>query len=102
MTLTPIAERVAVELPLHVYRLGSVAVGVRTPNIPLAGRPEYVFQKKKQQKKEEKKNHSGSDLPDLFQFEKTFLPLCHSPGMIKRKLFKTRKTLRNNKHKELY
>ena len=33
VTLTPIAERLAVELPLPV----SVAAGIRTPNLPLAG-----------------------------------------------------------------
>ena len=34
--LTPIAERLALELPLPV---GSVAAGIRTPNLPLGRRP---------------------------------------------------------------
>ena len=35
VTLTPIAERLAVDL--SVLRLGSVAAGIRTPNLPLVG-----------------------------------------------------------------
>ena len=37
MTLTPNAERIAVEMSLLVFRLRPVAVGIRTPNLPLAG-----------------------------------------------------------------
>ena len=36
VTLTPIAERLAVELSLPVLRLRSIAAGIRTPNSPLA------------------------------------------------------------------
>ena len=38
VTLTPIAERFAMELSLPVLRLRSVAVGIRIPNLPLAMR----------------------------------------------------------------
>ena len=38
MTLTPNAERFTVELSLPVLTR-SVAAGIRTPNLPLAGRP---------------------------------------------------------------
>ena len=37
VTLSPIAERVAVKLSLPGFRLRSVAVGIRTPNLPLGG-----------------------------------------------------------------
>ena len=37
VTLTPIAKRLAVELSLPVLRLRSVAAGIWTPNLPLAG-----------------------------------------------------------------
>ena len=37
MTLTHIAERLAVKLSLPVLRPMSVAAGIRTPNLPLAG-----------------------------------------------------------------
>ena len=36
VTLTPIAERLAVKLSLPVLRLSSVPAGIRTPNLPLA------------------------------------------------------------------
>ena len=38
VTLTPIAECLAVELTLPVLRLRSVAAGIRIPNLPLVGR----------------------------------------------------------------
>ena len=37
VTLPPVAERLAVELSLPVLRLWSVAAGIPTPNLPLAG-----------------------------------------------------------------
>ena len=37
VTLTPIAERLAVELSLPVFRLRSVTAGIRTHNLPLSG-----------------------------------------------------------------
>ena len=37
MTLTPIGERLAAELSHPFLQLRSVAVGNRTPNLPLAG-----------------------------------------------------------------
>ena len=36
--LTPIAERLAEELSLPVLRFGSVAAGIRTPDLPLVSR----------------------------------------------------------------
>ena len=36
MTLTPLSERLAVELSQPVFRLRSVASGIRTPNLSLA------------------------------------------------------------------
>ena len=38
VTLTPIAERLAVNLPLPVITIGYVAAGIRTHNLLLAGR----------------------------------------------------------------
>ena len=38
VTLTPISERLAVDLSLPVLHLRSVAAGIRTPNFPLARR----------------------------------------------------------------
>ena len=35
MALTPVAERLALELSLSVLRLRSVTVGIRTPHLPL-------------------------------------------------------------------
>ena len=37
VTLTPMAERLAVKLSLPVLRLMSVATGIRTPNLRLRG-----------------------------------------------------------------
>ena len=37
VTLAPIAERLAVELTLPFFKLRSVAVGIRAPNLSLAG-----------------------------------------------------------------
>ena len=37
MTYTPVAEHLSVGLSLPVLRLASVAAGIRTPNLPLAG-----------------------------------------------------------------
>ena len=38
VTLTPIAERLAVELLLPVFTTRSDAAEIRTPNLPLAGK----------------------------------------------------------------
>ena len=38
VTLAPIAERLSVELSLPDFTFRSVAAGIRTPNLPLAGR----------------------------------------------------------------
>ena len=46
MTLTPNAERLAVEMSLPVLTIRSVAAGIRTLNIPLAcklSNPLFVF-----------------------------------------------------------